>query len=153
VGKTTIAQNIGYEALRKGLTVFRTSASDMLQDLVAQDTSIALQRRIKRYTTPGLLIIDEVGFLSYDSRHGDLFFDVVSRRHETKSIVLTTNKPFAEWNETFANASCITAMIDRLVHRAEIVKIEGNSYRKKEAEERTQAKAASRKKKRKARKT
>lgn len=147
VGKTTVAANIGYQALLSGHTVLRTTASEMLQDLAMQDTSVALLRRLKRYTTPGLLLVDEVGYLSYDSRHGDLFFEVVSRRHEKKPIVLTTNKPFAEWNEVFSNASCITAMVDRLVHRAEIVKIEGESFRVKEAKERAARKASERTKK------
>lgn len=146
VGKTTIAKNIGHEALRKGMTVLHTTASAMLQDLVAQDSTIALQKRMRRYVTPAILIVDELGYLSYDTRHGDLFFDVVSRRHEQKPIVLTTNKPFAEWNETFASASCITAMIDRLVHRAEIITIDGESYRKKEAEARAKAASNSRRK-------
>lgn len=150
VGKTTIAANIGYQALLRGHTVLRVTASEMLQDLAMQDTSTALSRRVKRYTTPGLLLVDEVGYLSYDGRHGDLFFEVVSQRHEKKPIVLTTNKAFAEWNDVFSNASCITAMVDRLVHRAEIIKIEGDSYRVKEASERAEQKAAARSKKKKA---
>jgi len=147
VGKTTVAANIAYQALLQGHTVLRVTASEMLQDLAMQDTSVALQRRIKRYATPSILLVDEVGYLSYDCRHGDLFFEVVSRRHEKKPIVLTTNKPFAEWNDVFSNASCITAMVDRLVHRAEIVKIEGDSYRVKEAKERTAEHAERRKNK------
>lgn len=148
VGKTTIGQNIGYAALLRGHTVLRVTASEMLADLAMQDTSTALQRRLRRYTTPGLLLVDEVGYLSYDSRHGDLLFEVTSRRHDKKSIVLTTNKPFAEWNEVFPNSSCVTALVDRLLHKAEIVKIEGKSYRAKEAKERAQKKAKERAKKR-----
>jgi DNA replication protein DnaC len=144
VGKTTIAQNIGLQALVRGYTVRCVTASEMLNDLAAQDTSSALTRRLRRYVNPELLHVDEVGYLSYDSRAGDLLFEVVSRRHEKRPIVLTTNKPFAEWNEVFPNSSCITAMVDRLLHRAEIVKIEGESYRAKEARERAAAKAKER---------
>ena len=145
VGKTTIAQNIGHQALLAGETVLRTTASEMLNDLAAQDSSSALQRRLRRYVTPGLLVVDEVGYLSYDSHHADLLFEVTSRRHQKKSIVITTNRAFAEWDEVFPNASCVTALVDRLLHKAEIVAIEGDSYRAKEAKERAQRKAKERK--------
>jgi len=145
VGKTTIANNIGYQALMAGHTVRRVTASEMLNDLAAQESSYTLARRLRRYSGPSLLLVDEVGYLSYDARQGDLLFEVVSRRHETKSIVLTTNKPFSEWNEVFPNSSCVTALVDRLVHRAEIVKIDGDSFRAKEARERNARRAAQRK--------
>ena len=146
VGKTTIAHNVGYQALMNGHTVLRTTASEMLNDLAAQESSLALGRRLRRYCNPSLLIIDELGYLSYDTRYGDLLFEVVSRRHETRSTVLTTNKAFSEWGQVFSNASCVSALIDRLVHRAEIVKIDGKSYREKEALERSARRAASRRK-------
>ena len=85
---------------------------------------------------PGLLAIDEVGYLSYSNRHADLLYEVVSRRYQQKSTVITTNKAFGEWNEIFPNASCVVTLIDRLVHRSEIVKLAGESYRLKEAKER-----------------
>lgn len=144
VGKTTIAQNIAHQALLCGHTLLCSNASAMLNDLAAQDTSTALARRLRRYTTPTVLLIDEVGYLSYDSRAADLLFEVVTRRHERRSIILTTNKPFAEWNEVFPNSSSVTALVDRLLHRAEIVKIEGDSYRAKEARERAAHKARQR---------
>ena len=144
VGKSTIAQNIVHQALLCGHTVLCASASAMLNDLAAQDTSTALARRLRRYVNPAVLLIDEVGYLSYDSRAADLLFEVVSRRHEQRSIVLTTNKPFAEWNEVFPNSSSVTALVDRLLHHAEIVKIEGESYRAKEAKERAAEKARQR---------
>ena len=144
VGKSTIAQNIAHQALLRGHTVLCTTASAMLNDLDARDTSTALARRLRRYTNPAVLLVDEVGYLSYDSRAADLLFEVVSRRHEQRPIILTTNKPFAEWNEVFPNSSSVTAMVDRLLHRAEIVKIEGESYRAKEAKERAVEKARKR---------
>ncbi len=144
LGKTTIAQNIAHQALLRGYTVRRVTASEMLNDLAAQDTSTALARRLRRYVNPLLLVLDEVGYLAYDSRAADLLFEVVSRRHQQRPIVLTTNKPFAEWNEVFPNSGSVTALIDRLIHRAEIVKIEGESYRAKEARERAAAKARER---------
>ena len=92
-------------------------------------------------------MIDEVGYLSYDSRHADLLFQVVSRRNQEKSTLVTTNRRFAEWNEVFPNASCVVALVDRLVHRAEIVQIDGESYRVKDAHEREARRASSRAKK------
>jgi DNA replication protein DnaC len=144
IGKTMVAQNLGHQALQHGHTVRRVTASEMLNDLAAQESSAALQRRLRRYCAPQLLILDEVGYLSYDGRYGDLLFEVVSRRHLQRSTVLTSNKSFSEWTEVFAGASCVTALIDRIVHRAEIVKIDGESYRKKEAEERAAQKAKER---------
>lgn len=144
VGKTTIAQNIAHQALLRGHTVLSVTASEMLADLASQDTSSALTRRLRRYTAPTLLVVDEIGYLSYDNRHGDLLFNVVSSRHEKRSIVLTTNRIFREWNEVFPNSSCVTALIDRLVHKAEIVSVEGESYRLREAKERTTIKQKAR---------
>ena len=91
-----------------------------------------------------MLAIDEVGYLSYDNRYADLFFEVVTRRYEQRSIVLTTNKPFAEWSEIFPNAACVVTLVDRLVHRSEIVQIQGDSYRLKEAKERAARKSKAR---------
>jgi DNA replication protein DnaC len=144
VGKSTIAQNLAHAALLRGHTVLCTTASAMLNDLAARDTSTALARRLRYYATPAVLLVDEVGYLAYDSRAADLLFDVVSRRHEQRSIILTTNKPFAEWNEVFPNSSSVTALVDRLMHHAEIVKIDGDSYRAKEAKERAAEKARQR---------
>jgi len=137
-GKTMVAQNITYQALLAGYTALCVTASQMLTDLAGQDTSSALQRRLSRYVRPSLLVIDEVGYLSYDDRAGDLLFEIVSRRHQHRSIVITTNKAFRQWNEVFPSSTCVTALVDRLMHRAEIVRIEGKSYRAKEAMERAE---------------
>jgi len=142
LGKTMILKNLTHQAVLHGHTARFTLASDMLHDLAAQDSTIALARRLRRYTSPRLLAIDEVGYLSYDSRYADLLFEVVTRRYEQRrSILLTTNKVFGEWNQVFPNASCVGTLIDRLVHRAEIIALEGKSYRLKEAEERAAQKA------------
>ena len=84
-------------------------------------------------------------YLSYSNRHADLLFELINRRHEKKSTLITTNKSFSEWSEVFPNASCVVAMIDRLVHHAEIIPIKGESYRHKEAQERAAAKSRKRK--------
>lgn len=136
VGKSMIARNIAYQAVIHGHTVLFTTASVLLNELTSQERDSSLRRRIKRYVQPTFLCIDEVGYLSYSNRHADLLFEVISKRYEEKSTLVTTNKPFAEWGEIFPNASCVVSLIDRLVHRAEITSIEGESYRFKESEER-----------------
>ena len=136
VGKSTIARNIAHQAVLAGHTVLFTSAAQMLNELAAQDGDSALRRRLAHYARPRLLAIDEVGYLSYSNRHADLLFEIVSRRYEEKSTLITTNRPFAEWNEVFPNAACVVSLIDRLIHHAEIIPIEGESYRLKEAKER-----------------
>ena len=139
VGKTTLAQNIAHHAVLSGHTVLFTTASAMLNELASQDGDLALQRRLRKYSQPQLLVMDEVGYLSYSNRHADLLFEIVSRRYEERSIIVTTNRPFGEWNEIFPNASCVVSLVDRLLHHSEILQIEGDSYRAKEARERNAA--------------
>jgi len=136
VGKSTLAQNIAHQALIHGHTVLFTSAGQLLGDLCALDSDSALRRRLRHYARPQLLVIDEVGYLSYSNRHADLMFELISRRYQNKSTLVTTNRPFAEWREVFPNAACVVSLVDRLVHNAEIIAIEGESYRLKEARER-----------------
>lgn len=135
VGKSTIAKNIGHTAVMLGHTVLFTTAANMLNDLAAQDGDIALRRRLMHYSKPKLLIIDEVGYLSYSNRHADLLFEIINRRYERVSTMITTNRPFSEWNEVFPNAACVVSLIDRLVHHSDVLAIEGESYRMKEAKE------------------
>ncbi|HTN92387.1 MAG TPA: ATP-binding protein [Sorangium sp.] len=145
VGKTMILRNLAHQATLRGHTVHFTTASGMLAELAAQESSAALSRRLRRYCQPKLLCVDEVGYLSYNSRYADLLFEVVTRRYdEPRSILLSTNKPFAEWSQVFPHAACVVTLIDRLVHRAEIVDIEADSYRLKEAKERAAKRAATR---------
>ena len=113
------------------------SASELLLDLAAQDTARALDRRLRYWSRIKLLVLDELGYLAYDARNADLLFQVVSRRYESKSLVLTTNLPFKKWSTIFPNAACTTALIDRVVHHADIIQIEGESYRLREAEAQT----------------
>ena len=92
-----------------------------------------------------VLVVDEVGYLAYGARHADLLFEVVSRRYDVrKPIVITTNRPFREWNETFPNATCVVTLVDRLVHRSEIVTVKGKSYRLKESQEQSAARKKAR---------
>jgi DNA replication protein DnaC len=136
VGKSMIAQNITHHAVMQGHSALFINAAQMLGDLAAQDGDNALRRRLKYYAHPDVLIIDEVGYLSYGNRHADLLFDIINRRYELKPTIVTTNRPFAEWSEVFPNAACVVSIVDRLVHHSEILVIEGESYRMKEARER-----------------
>jgi len=144
VGKSTLAKNLAHQAVVHGHTVLFTTAGQMLGDLAALDSDSALRRRLRHYTTPDLLVIDEVGYLSYSNRHADLLFELISRRYEAKSTLVTTNRPFAEWSEVFPNAACVVSLVDRLVHNAEVISIEGDSYRLKEAKERSDQRAKKR---------
>ena len=136
VGKTMCACNLGYQAVLAGHTALFITAGQVLGELAALDSDSALRRRLRFYAAPDLLMIDEVGYLSYSNRHADLLFELVSRRYQHKSTVVTTNRAFADWGEVFPNAACVVSLIDRLMHRAEVIRIDGDSYRAKEAEER-----------------
>ncbi len=136
VGKSTLAQNIAHQAVMQGYTALFIDAAQMLGDLCAQDGDNALRRRIKYYAQPHVLVIDELGYLSYGNRQADLLFEIVNRRYEQKSTIITTNRPFSEWVEVFPNASCVVSLVDRLIHHSEIIVLAGDSYRMKEAKER-----------------
>lgn len=135
IGKTTLARNIAHQALIRGNTVLFVAAGQMLADLAGLDGDSALRRRLRYYAAPDLLCIDEVGYLSYGNRHADLLFELINRRYEQKSLLLTTNRPFGEWSQVFPNAACVVSMIDRIIHHADIVHVDGESYRTKEANE------------------
>lgn len=145
LGKTTIAQNLAHQTVLQGKTALFTTAGQLLGELAALDSDSALRRRLRHYAAPALLVVDEVGYLSYSNRHADLLFELVSRRHENKSTLITTNRSFAEWSDVFPNAACVVALIDRLVHHAEIIALKGDSYRHKQAQERAAATSTQRK--------
>jgi len=136
LGKTMIAQNIAHQAVLQGHSVLFLTAAQLLLDLGAQESARGLDRRLRFYASVALLVIDEVGYLSFDPRNADLLFQVVSRRYEKKSLVLTTNLAFQDWPSIFPNASCATALIDRVIHHADVLPIEGDSYRLREAQHR-----------------
>ena len=134
LGKTMIAKNVAHQAVLQGYSVRCVTAADLLLDLGSQETARALERRLRHYVAPRLLAIDELGYLTFDNRAADLLFQVVSRRYERRSILVTTNLAFKDWGTIFPNAACVTALIDRLTHHAEILTLAGESYRRREAE-------------------
>lgn len=135
LGKTMIAKNIGYQAIMNGKTVVFTTASQMVMYLQSFDNQIDLNRAFRKFSQPDLLIIDELGYLSYDCKAADMIFEVINRRYETDSIVITTNLAFKEWNSIFPGAACLTAMIDRLTHHVKVIKVDGPSYRLRESKQ------------------
>jgi DNA replication protein DnaC len=147
LGKSTIARNLAYQALLAGHTVHFANASALLASLTALDSASTLERRLRHYARFDLLCIDEVGYLSYSNRAADLLFELTNRRYENKSSIITTNKPFSEWHEVFPSAACVVSLVDRLTHNAEVIALEGKSYRLKEATERAEQRAQRRRRK------
>ncbi|MGH7809258.1 MAG: ATP-binding protein [Candidatus Binatia bacterium] len=133
VGKTTIAKNAAYQAVMAGRSVLFRTASELISDLSCDSPQLR-KRKLRLYGRVDLLCIDEVGYLAYDSHAADLLYEVVNRRYESGAIVMTTNRAFKDWNEVFPNATSIGTMCDRLLHHADVVVIEGSSYRRRESE-------------------
>ena len=141
VGKTMVAKNLAHAVIRAGKTARFTTASTMLTELAAQDGTAALHRTFRRYTSPAVLVVDELGYVAYANRHADVLFEVVNRRYESgRPVVVTTNRSFTDWGDLFPNATCVVPLVDRLVHHSEIIDIDGDSYRLKEARERGRTK-------------
>ena len=131
VGKTHLATALGFIACQQELRTFFTTAADMINHLVASQADHGLGRALKKFTVPKLLIIDELGYLPLDKQGRDLFFQVISKRAEAGSIILTTNKAFKDWGEVFCDNAVATAIAERLIEHGELIKIEGGSYRVK----------------------
>lgn len=132
LGKTHLATALGYTACLQGYSVLFTSAIDVINTLSATKTSGRLKQEIKKYTKPSLLILDELGYLPIDKAGADLLFQVISLRYEQGSILITSNRAYKEWPKIFNHDSTLTsAILDRLLHHAETVVIEGKSFRMK----------------------
>jgi DNA replication protein DnaC len=129
VGKTHLANAIGHKAASSGVKTLYTRAVDMINYLIASQADHSLHRAMKFYSSPRLLVIDEVGYLPFDKQGSDHFFNVISSRYEKGSVILTTNRAFKDWGKIFHDNTVASAIIDRLVHHSEVIKIEGASYR------------------------
>jgi len=132
VGKSYLAKCVAYAATQAGLKVLFTTAMDMINHLIAAEADHSLLKKLQYYQSQELLVIDEIGYLSLGTQGSNLFFQVISTRHERKSTVITTNRPFAQWGEIFDNTTVATAIADRLVYNSEILILEGPSYRKRD---------------------
>ena len=133
LGKSHLACALGYAACQAGHSVLFTTAVDIINTLSAAQAACRLKVELKRLLAPRILCVDEVGYLPIDKTGADLLFQVISQRYEQGSIVLTTNQPYKHWAKIFNNASTLTsAVLDRLLHHAETVILEGKSYRMKD---------------------
>ena len=133
LGKSHIAAALGYEACQRGHHVLFTTAVDALNNLVAAQAAQRLKAELKRYLAPAVLILDELGYLPLDKTGADLLFQVISQRYERGSLIITTNKAYKHWPEIFNHDAGITsAILDRVLHHAETVVVEGKSFRMKD---------------------
>ncbi len=133
LGKTHLACALGYAACQKGHSVLFATAVDVINTLAAAQNAGRLKPAFNRYLKPAILILDELGYLPIDKTGADLLFQIISQRYERGSIIVTSNRVFKKWPEIFNNDSTLTsALLDRLLHHAETVLIEGKSYRMKD---------------------
>jgi len=130
-GKSFLAKCIAYQATQAGKKVLFTTAMDMINHLVAAEADQSLLRKLHLYQSQDLLVIDEIGYLPLGQQGSNLFFQVISHRHELKSTMITTNLPFAQWGNIFDSTTVATAIADRLVFNSQVLIMEGKSYRKR----------------------
>ena len=133
VGKTTLAQHLGLAALARGYTVCFSTLSTVMADLLKQESLPATERHLKRYIAPDLLLIDEIGYLPCESRAADLLYTIVSRRHERRSTVMSTNLGYKQWPTIFPSAGCVAALVDRFAQHCHTLDVDADSWRKKGA--------------------
>ena len=132
VGKTHLAVSLGIKAIEAGYRVLFTSAAHLIAALTKALAEARREERLKFYTTPRLLIIDEIGYLPIDRTGANLFFQLISRRYERGPMILTSNQSFGAWGDVFGDRVIATAILDRLLHHAVTLNVRGNSYRLKE---------------------
>lgn len=132
VGKSHLGIAICLEAIKNGLSAYFTSLDRLLADLSKAQKEGRLSKRWRVYTRPHILMVDEIGYARMNRETGNLFFQLVCRRYEEGSMILTSNKGFAEWGELMGDTPLATATLDRLLHHAQVINIRGNSYRMKD---------------------
>ncbi len=133
VGKSHLALSYAYQAIQKGIKVRFITAADLMLQLATAKKQERLESYIKRSVLgPKLLVIDEIGYLPFGREEANLFFNVIAKRYEHGSVIVTSNLPFSQWSTAFADDQTLTAaLLDRLLHHAHIIQITGNSYRLK----------------------
>ena len=130
-GKSHLVQAIGYQAIKMGYTVLYRSIFDVVRDFLHDEAFAGEEKVLARYLKPDLLIIDDMGMKQLPKRSGEYFFEVVMRRHETRSTMMTSNRPLADWGKLIGDVPAATAILDRFLHHAVIITITGRSYRLK----------------------
>lgn len=132
VGKTTLAKHLGLAALARGHSVRFTTLAGALADLLRCEALPAVERRLRRYTAPDLLILDELGYVPCDGTAADLLFRIISQRHEHRAVVITTNLAYKQWGTVFSDAPCLGALVDRFAQHCHVLDIDADSWRDKE---------------------
>ena len=130
-GKTSLAQNLAFIALQMGHRVRFTTLAQALADLGKHDSLPAFERKLRSYTKPALLVLDELGYLPADARGGDLLYSIISRRHQLRPTIITTNLAFKQWGATFPGAACVVALVDRFTESCHVLDIDADSWRQK----------------------
>jgi len=131
-GKSHLAQAIGYQAIKAGLLVLYRSIFDVVRDFLHDEAFDGQEKILARYLKPDLLIIDDMGIKQLPKRSGEYLFEIVMRRYETKSTMMTSNRPLEDWGKLIGDVPSATAILDRFLHHAEIITITGRSYRLKD---------------------
>ena len=145
VGKTHLAQAIGYEAIRQNFLVLYRSIFDLVRDFMKDEAFNQQDKTLRRYLKPDLVIIDDMGLKQLPKHSGEYLLEVIMRRYENKSTIMTSNRPLEEWGKLLCDVPTAGAIIDRFLHHAQVVAITGKSYRVKEAPVVTQENKKSRK--------
>lgn len=131
LGKTHLSLALAHAACCKGIPTLFTTAADMINRLYAATADRSLEKALRTYTRPSLLVIDEIGYLPLSKEAGDLFFQVIAKRYESGSIILSCNRAFKDWTDIFADPVVAAAIIERLAHHAQIIVFRGKSHRLK----------------------
>ena len=129
VGKSHLAQAIGYEAVKMGLLVFYRSVFDVVGDLKQEEALAGTRKHLSRYLKPDLLIIDDMGIKRLPPQAGEYLFEIIMRRYENRATIMTSNRPIEEWGKLLGDVPAATAILDRFLHHATIINITGKSYR------------------------
>jgi len=129
IGKSHLCQALGLQALRLGFTVLYRSIFDLVRELMADETFAGQDRTLSRYLKPDLVIIDDMGIKHLPKQSGEYLFEIVLRRHQLRSTIMTSNRPIDEWGKLLADVPSATAILDRFLHHAEVINIKGKSYR------------------------
>jgi DNA replication protein DnaC len=145
VGKSMLAQNLALVALAAGYRVRFVTIASALADLLRQESLPAFERRVKRYTDPDLLVLDELGYVPADSRGADILYNIITRRHKTRSTIITTNLAFKDWGPVFPSAACVGALVDRFTEQCHFVDIDADSWRQKNSLKRSVSTPSARK--------
>lgn len=132
VGKTHLAVSLGVKSIEAGYKTQFTSAQSLIASLARAHAENRLEQRLKLYCQPKLLVIDEIGYIPIDRHGANLFFQLISRRYEKGSMILTSNQPYSNWGDIFGDRIIATAILDRVLHHATTISIKGESYRLKE---------------------